>query len=264
MPNPSPNDPDGTHFTLLGGDSPGGPVDDDRLAELYAYPAELTRCLVRGNAITSLDGGAATDGTSGGLGGAGDRRLFRVLRELADVIVVGAGTARAENYSGAQMTVAQRGDRQRRGQSEVPPIALVTRSGHVEHDLPVLTRTEVPPLVLTCDDAAADTRSRLAGAADVIACSAADPAEVDPATMLTALADRGLLRVLCEGGPTLTGTFVEHNLLDELCLTTAPKLVGGSAPRIATGTGHVLTSLIREHLISDADGYLYARYRRVG
>ncbi|WP_319432461.1 pyrimidine reductase family protein [Mycobacterium sp. RTGN5] len=264
MSSPSANDPDGTQFTLLGGDSPGGALSDDRLAELYAYPADLSRCVVRGNAITSLDGGAATDGTSGGLGGLGDRRLFRVLRELADVIIVGAGTARAENYSGAQMSVPGRQDRQRRGQSEVPPIALVTRSGHIERDLPVFTRTEVAPLVLTCDGAVADTRARLAGAADVIACSAADPAEVDPTAMLAALADHGLFRVLCEGGPTLTGTFVEHNLIDELCLTTAPKLVGGSAPRIATGSGHVLTAMRREHLISDADGYLYARYTRVG
>jgi riboflavin biosynthesis pyrimidine reductase len=264
MADPSPNDPDGTQFTLLGEGAPAGSISDDRLAELYAYPADLTRCLVRGNAITSLDGGASTDGTSGGLGGPGDRRLFHVLRELADVIVVGAGTARAENYAGAQMTVAQRGNRQRRGQGEVPPIALITRSGHIEHDLPVLTRTEVAPLVLTCDDAAADTRSRLGGAADVIACSAADPAEVDPGAVLAALADRGLRRVLCEGGPTLMGTFVEHGLLDELCLTTAPMLVGGSAPRLVTGPGHVLTGMRRAHLISDADGYLYGRYTRVG
>lgn len=262
MSDPSRSDPDGTHFTLL--DGSGDAVDDDRLAQLYDYPPELTRCLVRGNAITSLDGGASTDGTSGGLGGPGDRRLFRVLRELADVIVVGAGTARAENYSGAQMTVAQRGSRQRRGQSEVPPIALVTRSGRLDHDLPVLTRTEVTPLVLTSADAAADTGTRLGGAAEVIACSGADPAEVDPAAVLAELAERGLCRVLCEGGPTLMGTFLEHGLLDELCLTTAPMLVGGSAPRIAAGDGHVLTSMRRLHLISDGEGYLYGRYSRVG
>ncbi|MBB3752357.1 riboflavin biosynthesis pyrimidine reductase [Mycolicibacterium sp. BK634] len=260
MADPSPDDPDGTHFTL----SDGGAVDDDRLAELYAYPAELTRCLVRGNMITSLDGGAATDGTSGGLGGAGDRRVFLQLRELADVIVVGAGTARAENYSGAQMSVPDRADRQRRGQGEVPPIALVTRSGEIDPDLPVLTRTEVAPLVLTCDNALADTRSRLGGAAEVIACSAADPAAVDPAAMLTALSDRGLYRVLCEGGPSLMGTFVDNGLLDELCLTTAPKLVGGAAPRIVAGSGSVLTDMRRAHLMFDAEGYLYGRYTRVG
>ena len=80
---------------------------------------------------------------------------------------------------------------------------------------------------------------------------------------LAVLTGRGLLRALCEGGPTLLGTFVERDLLDELCLTTAPVLVGGAAPRIATGPGNVLTRLRRAHLITDTDGYLYGRYTRV-
>ncbi|MCV7348338.1 pyrimidine reductase family protein [Mycolicibacterium rhodesiae] len=264
MADPSSNDPDGTYFTLLGDADPVDVVDDNRLYALYAYPAVAERCVVRGNMIASLDGGASTDGTSGGLGGAGDRRLFRVLRELADVIVVGAGTAHGEGYSGAQMTVAQRGNRQRRGQSEVPPIALVTRSGRVDNDWPVLTRTEVPPLVLTCADVAADTGTRLGDAAEVVACSGDDSAEVDPAVALAALAERGLRRALCEGGPTLMGTFIDHGLLDELCLTTAPVLVGGEAPRIVGGAGQVLTAMRRTHLMSDAEGYLYGRYTRVG
>jgi riboflavin biosynthesis pyrimidine reductase len=256
MASPSDSDPDGTHFRLQG---PGGPVDDNGLYELYAYPAG-TQQWVRGNAIISLDGGATTAGTSGGLGGTGDRRLFNVLRELADVVVVGAGTARAENYSGAQMTVAQRRNRQQRGQSEIPPIALVTRSGRLDHDLPVLTRTEVPPLVLTCSAAAGDARTQLGAAAEVIDCSGDDPGQVDPARALSALAGRGLPRMLCEGGPSLMGTFLEAGLLDEICLTTAPVLVGGSAPRITAGPGHVLARMRRAHLLSDAEGYLYGRY----
>ncbi len=259
MPRPA-DDPEATRFTLPGEHDP---IDDERLAELYAYPAGSTRCLLRANAIISLDGGATTGGTSGGLGGPGDRRLFTVLRELADVIVVGAGTAKAENYAGAQMTVGQRRARQRRGQSEIPPIALVTRSGRLEHDLPVLTRTEVPPLVLTCADAAAGARNRLGSAAEVLDCSSADPGEVDPAAVLRALTGRGLLRAICEGGPTLLGTFVEHDLIDELCLTSAPVLVGGAAPRIAAGPGQVLTRMRRAHLITDTEGYLYGRYTRV-
>lgn len=251
--------PDGTYFTLLG---PAGPVDDDGLYGLYAYPADVAQW-VRGNMISSLDGGAATDGTSGGLGGSGDRRLFNVLRELADVIVVGAGTARTENYSGAQMTVAQRRNRQHRGQTEIPPIALVTRSGRLDHNLPVLTRTEVPPFVLTCADAAEQSRSLLGSAAEVIACSSDDPAQVDPTVAVAALAQRGLPRILCEGGPSLMGTFLAAGLLDEMCLTSAPVLVGGDGPRITAGATQALTRMQRAHLISDAEGYLYGRYTRV-
>lgn len=119
---------DPARFRLLGG---AEAVDDAAVRELYGYPDALSRPLVRGNAVASLDGAATTGGTSGGLGGPGDRWLFAVLREVADVIVVGAGTAREENYGGVRMTAAQRQSRLLRGQPEVPPIALVTRSGQL-------------------------------------------------------------------------------------------------------------------------------------
>lgn len=248
---------DAVRFSLLGG---GAAVDDDELYRLYAYPTGVRRCVVRANAIASLDGGATTGGTSGGLGGAGDRHLFAVQRELADVIVVGAGTARAENYGGARMSVAQRQRRRARGQSEIPPIALVTRSGEIEHDLGVLTGSEVRPLVLTCTAAAGDARSRVGGAAEVIDCSAGDPGRVDLVTLLALLADRGLMRVLSEGGPSLLGAFIDAGLLDEMCLTAAPVLVGGGAVRIAAGAGDGLTAMRRSHVLADTEGYLYTRY----
>ena len=251
---------DATRFSLLGA---AAAVDDDQLHRLYAYPAGLSRCVVRANAIASLDGGATTGGTSGGLGAAGDRRLFAVQRELADVIVVGAGTARAENYGGAQMSTVQRQRRQARGQSEVPPIALVTRSGSLELDLPVLTGSEVRPLMLTCTAVAEQARSRVGSAAEVIDCSAADPGRVDLAILLDRLADRGLRRVLTEGGPSLLGAFIAAGLLDEMCLTSAPILLGGSAIRIAVGDTDVLARMRRAHVLTDADGYLYSRYVRV-
>ena len=250
----------GLRLSLLG----GGAADDDTLFRLYSYPDALTRPLVRGNAIASLDGGATTGGTSGGLGGPGDRRLFALQRELADVIVVGAGTARAEGYGGVRLTAPQRQSRQRRGQSEVPPIALVTRSGVLERDLPVLTGSEVTPLILTCTAAAGDVRLRLGSAVEVLDCSGADPGAVDLAVALQRLADRGLPRVLTEGGPSLLGAFVAQRLLDELCLTTAPVLVGGTAVRIAADASDVLSRMRRAHVLADDGGYLYSRYTRAG
>jgi riboflavin biosynthesis pyrimidine reductase len=77
------------------------------------------------------------------------------------------------------------------------------------------------------------------------------------------LAQRGLLRVLTEGGPSLLGGFMAATMLDEICLTTAPLLLGGNAVRIATGETDVLTRLRRAHVLTDQDGYLYARYVRV-
>ncbi|MCW2730013.1 MAG: pyrimidine reductase, riboflavin biosynthesis, partial [Mycobacterium sp.] len=124
--------------------------DDERLAAFYSYPEHLNRCWVRANMIASLDGGATDDGKAGGLAGPGDRALFSRMRQEADVVLVGASTVRIENYSGAQMSLAQRQERQRRGQAELPPIAVVTHSADFEHDAKIFTRTEVPPMIMTC------------------------------------------------------------------------------------------------------------------
>ena len=258
------------HMADLSGDHAGGmrlrllgsvrELDGGELPDLYGYPAGRNGVWLRANFIASLDGGATFGGTTGQLGGPGDRAVFSLLRELADVIVVGAGTVRAEGYAGARPSVAQRQRRQACGQSEVPQLAIVTRSGRLERDMPVFTRTEVPPLVFTCAAAADHTRGGLAGLADVIDCSVDDPAEVDPAAMLAVLADRGMHRALTEGGPMLFSSFVERDMLDELCLTIAPTLVGGQAGRIATGPGQVLTGMHCAHILTDEEGYLYTRY----
>jgi riboflavin biosynthesis pyrimidine reductase len=85
---------------------------------------------------------------------------------------------------------------------------------------------------------------------------------VDLAVALARLAERGLRKVLNEGGPTLLGAFAETGLLDEMCLTSAPVLVGGRAVRITAGAADALTRMRRAHVITDADGYLYTRYIR--
>jgi riboflavin biosynthesis pyrimidine reductase len=247
-----------TPLTLLGSTRE---IDDGELPGLYGYP-ERDGTWLRANFITSLDGGATADGSSGAMGGSGDRHIFNLLRELADVIVVGAGTVRIEGYSGAQLGVSQRQGRQARGQSEVPRLAIVTKSGRLDRDMGVFTRTEVPPMVLTCTAAAAETRRRLGDLCDVVDCSGSDPGKVDEAALLAGLAARGMRRVLTEGGPMLLGAFVQRDLLDELCLTMAPYLVGGLARRFATGPGQVLTRMRCAHILTDDAGYLYARYVR--
>lgn len=236
-------------------------LEDGELPRLYGYP-EQDATWVRANFITSVDGGATSGGSSGAMGGPGDRFIFNLLRELADVIVVGAGTVRIEGYSGAQLSAAQRQHRQARGQSEVPPLAIVTKSGHLNRDMAVFTRTEVPPLVLTCAAAAAQTRRLLSGVCEVLDCSAGDPEKVDEAALLAALDARGLRRILTEGGPMLLGSLIDRDMLDELCLTIAPYIVGGQARRIAAGPGQLLTGMRCAHVLTDDAGYLYTRYVR--
>lgn len=237
--------------------------DDARLDAYYAYPDQLRRCYVRANMLSSLDGGATDDGTSGGLAGPGDRSLFHRMRAEADVILVGAATVRIENYSGAQMAAAVRRERQGRGQAEVPPIAVVTHHADLDHDAPLFTRSEVPPLIMTCREAVDDAARRLGAGAEVIDASGTHGDRVDLARVLEILDGRGLRRVLTEGGPSLLSHLIELDLLDELCVTIAPILVGGNARRIVTGSGEAHTRMRRSHLLTDAEGYLYTRYVKV-
>jgi len=259
MPDSGAAEPSETPLTLLGS---ARELDDGELVRLYGYP-EHDGVWVRANFITSVDGGATAGASSGALGSPGDRFVFNLLRELADVIVVGAATVRIEGYSGAHLSVAERQRRQARGQSEVPQLAIVTESGRLDRDMAVFTRTEVPPLVLTCT-AAVDTVHRvLTGLGEVVDCSGSEPARIDEAALLGVLEARGMGRILTEGGPTLFGSLVQRDMLDELCLTIAPYLVGGLARRIAAGPDQQLTRMRCAHILTDDAGYLYTRYVRV-
>jgi len=254
---------DGTQFTRLGTVEP---VDAAALADLYSYPESGPRCWVRANMIASADGGATQAGTSGGLGAAGDKALFDTLRGLADVVLVGAATAKAEDYSGVAYSDAERAARRARGQAETAPIALLTRSGSVDPDATVFRRTDVVPLVFTSAAAATGTRQRLGALAEVVdASGGGDPESLDLAGVLDTLAARGLRKVLAEGGPGILGRLIAADLLDELCLTVAPMLVGAGAPRIVTGADvdrRDPSPLGLRHTMTDDDGYVFLRYAR--
>jgi riboflavin-specific deaminase-like protein len=198
-------------------------LDDAALAARYAYPAELGAPFVRVNFVASVDGAVAVDGKSGGLGSPADQRLFGMLRQLADVVLVGAGTVRAEDYRGAR--------RPTRGRDTPPPIAVVTGSADLDPAARLFTDTAVAPIVLTLDTAPRERRDRLAAAgADVVVLP-----HLTPDALLGELARRHLHRVLCEGGPSLFGELIAADAVDELCVTVAPLLAGGTAGRIARG-----------------------------
>jgi riboflavin-specific deaminase-like protein len=240
---------------------PAGDVDDAELELIYAYPTGLDAPWVQVNFATSADGAAAVDGVSRGLSSPADKRVFALGRDLADVVLVGAGTALAEGYRGIKRTEVRAERRARLGLSEVPPIAVVTRSGSIGADSPLITDTLVPTIVLTCEAAPEDARAELVDAgADVVL---AGETTVDLAEAMRALADRGLLRVSCEGGPQLFGELISAGLVDQLCLTVAPLLAGGDAARIA----HAMLRPPQPHRLQlgsvlTEDGSLMLRYRR--
>lgn len=233
-----------------------GDLDSVALEDWYAVP---TARHVRANFVATLDGAIEIDRHSGGLGGEGDRQVFGVLRALADVVLVGAGTVRAENYGPVYLPAGAPERRVDRGQAPRPPLAVITGSAALDPAGRLFV--EAPdgprPLVLTAASAAADRRQALAAVAEVVICG---EDMVETALMLDALAERGLTRVLCEGGPTVLGQLATAGLLGELCLTHSPLLAGPG--RHLLSSGHAFDAPVRleiTHLIEDG-GMLLARY----
>ncbi len=219
------------------------------LEQLYAYP-EGDKPWIRTNFVSTLDGAAYDEsGKSGSLGGEVDTRVFALLRSLADVIIVGAGTARTERYGPVGAEEIDGDLRARLGLAPVPPIAVVSRRLDIPdalRDQLLITTTDAPGLIALQDEM------------DVLAFG---EGVIDWPAVLAELASRGLTRVLCEGGPTLHGTLVAQDLVDDLCLTIAPVLAAGAAPRIAHGPEAVTHHMQRAHVL-DADGVLLTRWLR--
>lgn len=210
------------------------------------------------NMVASADGSTAVDGVAGGLAGPADREVFFVLRALADVILVAAGTARAESYGPAKANAQRREERLQRGQTAVARIAVVSRSLDLDPDSRLFTEAEERTLVVTTTDADPDRKRRLAEVAEIVEVGTAT---VDLAAALAALHRNGTRTVLCEGGGSLNGQMVEHDLIDELNVTFSPVMVGGHGPRVAAGGAEVDHRFDLWHLW-EHDGYLFARYLR--
>lgn len=229
------------------------------LATRYAYPpTPRTNGFLRVNMVQSIDGAVSIDGVSGALGGPGDRTVFRTLRGLADVVIVGAGTAVTEGYGQPTQDSEFADPRSARGQRPAPLLALVSRSLSVPTDFAPVGHPDT--VVLTCRDAPAERRRRLAEAgATLIDCGTE---RVDPHQIRSQLVARGLPRLLCEGGPTLLGALAAAGVIDELCLSTSPRLVGGDVGRIVHTSVPLPTARWRtEQILTDDDGYIFTRWR---
>lgn len=216
---------------------------------------------LRVNFVASADGAATEDGVSRGLQTPGDNRVFAALRDLADVVLAGAGTVRTEGYAAITVSAERRAIRGEYGLRAVLPTAVVSRSLRLDPDGELFTAAarDARTVVLTCASGDAAVRARLERVADVVICG---EDSVDLLAARTALADRGLTRILCEGGPTLFADLARAGVVDELCLSISPQLSGPGARRIVAGElwpdeprPLALTGLLEE------DGALFCRYR---
>jgi riboflavin biosynthesis pyrimidine reductase len=231
---------------------------DDRLAEWYAV-ADRGVPWLRANFVSSLDGAATHEGLSAGLGSDADQRVFHILRWLADVIIVGAGTVRREGYGGSLLNAAALDWRRSRGLAPHPRLAIVSTRLNLDPDSSAFADAPVRPLVITCSAAPHGRRSALAEVADVIDCG---DTRVDTGLMRSRLVELGLPQMHSEGGPHLLGSMIEDGSLDELCLTLASRLEGGTARRITDGHSAAPREMRLAHALLGDDGTLLLRYTR--
>lgn len=236
-----------------------GPLDDVDVHSHYAA-GWLDRGGVRVNFVAAADGAAQANGLSRGLQTRGDNAVFSALRDLADVVLVGAGTAVAEGYRAVSLGPRRREVRRRHGLPDALPVAVLSRSLHLDPHAGLFTDTAAGArtLVLTCTAADAERRERLRQVADVIDCG---DDLVEPVLARRALEERGLTRILSEGGPTAFAEFARAGAVDELCLSISPLLVGPGPGRTTAGTewaGPVPLTLVG---LLEEDGALFCRYR---
>jgi riboflavin-specific deaminase-like protein len=222
-------------------------------------PAPPERPWVVVSMVSSLDGATAVAGRSGPLGGASDREVFRAVRAIADVILVAAGTLRAEAYGPVRLDDDARRARAAAGRSEQPArLAVVSRSLDLAPASDRFGEHARVPVVLTTTDADPARVEHLSTVAEV---RRHGEGAVDLHAALRALRGDGVEVVVCEGGPSLNGAVVEAGLVDELCLSVAPTLVSGTSSRLVAGGPETQVDLELVSLLTE-DGVLFGRWVR--
>lgn len=228
--------------------------DDAALRTLYAVPAstpDAARPFVRANFITTVDGRVSgKDGTSSSINNSADKRVFDVLRSLADAVVVGAGTVRAEGYPRLPATPGTR----------APDLVVVSNSGRMPasvldsptHDAGVPRGRAV---------LATHARAPEQPGVERLVCG---EDEVDPQRLMRILLEQGVRSVLCEGGPRLFTALLLRGLIDELAVTTAPLLVGSVSDRHLTTEGLDLSLDWRGGALIDGTTFALWRVRPSG
>jgi riboflavin biosynthesis pyrimidine reductase len=224
------------HVLLPAGTTLAGVLDTIRPATV---PVDRPYVIV--NMVTSLDGATAVDGESGTIGthAPADRMVFRALRDRADAVLAGTGTLAGEHYRRLIATPQRRAERAARGLTEDALAVVLTRSAAAPPDVPMLRDPAQPQRVFTGPDA-------------------------DPVAAFAALRADGISVLLCEGGPTLLGDLVRRDLVDELYLTIAPMLAGGTPERTLLGGTPDRPRTLELRWLLALGGGLHARYAMLG
>jgi riboflavin-specific deaminase-like protein len=240
---------------------PGGTLPADAVYDDLAWPAPgPERPFVAINMVCTVDGKAAVARRAMGIGSATDRLLMRQLRCWVDAVMTGAGTLRAEEFL-PTVEAAHAARRRARGLAPQPVGVLVSRSGALPRARRYFHDERFARVLLTTARGAAALDPALAARLDVLVLGGE---EVDLAAALRRLRqERGIRWLLCEGGPTLNHALLAADLVDELFLTLAPKVVGGPGPTIVEGPPLPARPPLQLLAVHAAGAELYLRYRLV-
>lgn len=210
---------------------------------------------VMANFVSTIDGATVVDGGSTAINDEDDMRMFGAIRAVADFILVGAGTLRAENYGPTTLDARRREARRKAGLEETPHLVVVTRSLDLDPEDRVFSDPDHRVTVLTDETAPDDRFAALAEVADVVRLKATGAKDIIHYMRLARV-------VLCEGGATLMGQLVAARLIDEMALTVAPMLVAGVSNRVAQGAEARPPIDMRLDDVLYGDRSLFLRYVR--
>jgi riboflavin biosynthesis pyrimidine reductase len=206
------------------------------------------------NMVSSTDGRATIEGRAHALGSETDTLLLTELRTLADAVLIGSGTLRAEGYGRLVGNPERVARREAAGLPATPLAVLISRGLNLPWDAGLFAAADQPVLIYTGSEA---TPPELDAPLEVVRLE--DPA---PAAALADLRARGVQALLCEGGPTLNRALLEAGMVDELFLTLSPLLTGNAdAPRIVEGEDLDAPVQLALEWVMRHDDELYLRYR---
>lgn len=222
-----------------------------------AARAPADRPYVVCNFVATVDGKATAQGKTALLGGEADRTVFHLLRTQVDAILAGTGTLAVERYGLLVRDAGRAALREAEGRSPQPLAVVISRSGRIPYDIPLFADARarialyVPPEAEVPGTAAAVVRHELPGPGGGLA-----------AVLRSLRHEHGVGSLLCEGGPALFSAMLADDLVDELFLTVAAVIVGGTELGITTGAA--LTDMLPVRLVTalEHEGNLFLRYSR--
>lgn len=206
------------------------------------------------NFAVTVDGHATINGRSGPIGSDTDTAMLVGLRNVAEAVMIGAGTMRAERYGRILGDASKRAARERRGLPHDPLMVLVSGRLDLPWDAELFTDGGGRVLVFTASE---EDPPETATPVRVVR----HEGRVDMTEALRYLrVERGIRGLLCEGGPHLHADLLEAGLVDELFVTYGPRLAGGDGPGMTSGLPEQVTDLELTWLLRD-EAELLARYR---